>query len=151
MGFIKDKRINRKLPLSVQEKLLNKHYPESLVKRNKEHYLNWIGKFKPTAISQVYTVLVRLQNNDLGVFVISPKKLKLFKNEKYLPHVYSTPKQKLCLFFGKREWNRSMLISDTIIPWISDWLYYYELWLITGEWLGGGTVHDVENKINTEN
>ena len=34
--------------------------------------------------------------------------------------------------------NRKDLISDTIIPWVADWLLYYELWLATGEWLGGG-------------
>jgi hypothetical protein len=31
-----------------------------------------------------------------------------------------------------------MNISDTIIPWISEWLYYFEFWCITGEWYGGG-------------
>lgn len=34
--------------------------------------------------------------------------------------------------------DRKDLISDTIIPWVADWLLYYELWLATGEWLGGG-------------
>lgn len=34
--------------------------------------------------------------------------------------------------------HRKDLISDTIIPWVADWLLYYELWLATGEWLGGG-------------
>jgi hypothetical protein len=31
-----------------------------------------------------------------------------------------------------------MLYTETIVPWISEWLMYYELWLSTGEWLGGG-------------
>jgi hypothetical protein len=30
-----------------------------------------------------------------------------------------------------------MSIAD-IIGWIALWLYYYEVWLITGNWLGGG-------------
>ena len=81
------------------------------------------------------------------MFVVNPKKLKFYRNKKQLPHVYSTSKQRLCLFFPNgKEWNRSHLISETIIPWASEWLYYYELWLITGEWLGGGTEHSVENK-----
>jgi hypothetical protein len=33
-----------------------------------------------------------------------------------------------------------MPIADTIIPWTSEWLFFYELWLASGEWHGGG--HD---------
>jgi len=33
-----------------------------------------------------------------------------------------------------------MAIADTIIAWASEWLFFYELWLATGEWHGGG--HD---------
>lgn len=29
-----------------------------------------------------------------------------------------------------------MLIAKTILPWTALWLYYYELWLDTGKWLG---------------
>lgn len=29
-------------------------------------------------------------------------------------------------------------ISRTIIPWAIEWLYYYEIWCVTGEWQGGG-------------
>ena len=43
----------------------------------------------------------------------------------------------LCLYYPC-EWNSTMNISDTIIPWISEWLYYFEFWCITGEWHGGG-------------
>ena len=43
----------------------------------------------------------------------------------------------LCLYYPS-EWNSTMNISDTIIPWISEWLYYFEFWCITGEWYGGG-------------
>lgn len=60
-----------------------------------------------------------------------------------IPHTYSINKKKnrveLCLFYPrKNEWKSSDLIADTIIPWISEWLFYYEIWLITGTWEGGG-------------
>lgn len=45
----------------------------------------------------------------------------------------------LCLFYPKRkEWQRYMYIADTIVPWAIEWIYYYEMWRITGEWYGGG-------------
>ena len=31
-----------------------------------------------------------------------------------------------------------MLIAETIVPWASEWLFYYEIWKGTGEWYGGG-------------
>lgn len=31
-----------------------------------------------------------------------------------------------------------MLIANTIVPWTSEWLFYYEIWLATGQWHGGG-------------
>jgi hypothetical protein len=45
----------------------------------------------------------------------------------------------LCLFLGNREWHVSIPIADTLVPWASEWLLFYELWLATGgPWLGEG-------------
>ena len=30
------------------------------------------------------------------------------------------------------------VISETIMPWLALWLFHYEAWHATGEWLGGG-------------
>lgn len=49
----------------------------------------------------------------------------------------------LCLHLNG-EWDSTMLISETIIPWTAEWLLHYELWLATGEWHGGG--HEVAPK-----
>lgn len=57
-----------------------------------------------------------------------------------LPHVYWRGDEPgLCLFDPlQKEWNASMAISRTTIPWTIDWLYFYEIWSMTGKWLGGG-------------
>jgi hypothetical protein len=34
-----------------------------------------------------------------------------------------------------------MLLATSIVPWLLAWLIDYELWLATGEWLGGGMPH----------
>lgn len=45
----------------------------------------------------------------------------------------------LCLYRpSKNEWDSPMSLADTVLPWTSLWLFYYEIWLATGEWLGGG-------------
>ena len=38
-----------------------------------------------------------------------------------------------------REWNWDQdYVADRIIPWTAEWLAFYEGWLATGEWKGGG-------------
>src|SRR5690606_39815126 len=61
--------------------------------------------------------------------------------KKLLPHVYSTPKQQLCLYYPKeKEWNTGMYYVHTLIPWACEWLCHYELWVSTGIWHGGGKI-----------
>ena len=45
--------------------------------------------------------------------------------------------QMLCLF-AKGDWTPQKYISETIVPWAAEWCYFYEVWLDTGEWHGGG-------------
>lgn len=43
----------------------------------------------------------------------------------------------LCLFDPDgREWEPTMLIADTTIPWAADWLKHYEFWHYDGIWRG---------------
>ena len=37
-----------------------------------------------------------------------------------------------------KEFSGEKFLSETIIPWAIEWLYYYEIWLVTGTWNGGG-------------
>jgi len=58
-----------------------------------------------------------------------------------IPHLWydeETPQNSgLCLFDPDgKEWDRTMLIADYTIPWACEWIKYYELWHLTGEWLG---------------
>jgi len=60
-----------------------------------------------------------------------------------LPHVYfEGPDYRLsplCLFDPTaKEWNPSMSIARTTVPWAARWLACYELWEATGRWHGGG-------------
>jgi hypothetical protein len=60
-----------------------------------------------------------------------------------IPHVYvskATPSMPyLCLFSPQlRQWDINDLIADTTIFWTDEWLYFYEGWLVTKKWHGGG-------------
>jgi hypothetical protein len=45
--------------------------------------------------------------------------------------------QDLCLH-KPDEWDSSMLLVETIIPWTTEWLAHYELWKRTHQWYGDG-------------
>lgn len=46
---------------------------------------------------------------------------------------------KLCLTRpSKYEWNRRIPLAESFIPWAAEWTEFYELWLLTGVWYGGG-------------
>lgn len=60
-----------------------------------------------------------------------------------IPHVYLskfTPSMPyLCLFSPSgREWDVTDLIANTTVFWAAEWLYFYEGWLVTKRWRGGG-------------
>lgn len=135
----------KKLSLAQQAFGLTRLYPdaECSVRRN---VLLWKGILVPTPLSNSYEVKISYQpGNSPKIYALSPR---LFVPAgKILPHVYDHEKQRLCLFYplGKPDWNASMCIAHTIVPWASEWFFYYELWLATGEWLGGG-VHTTAPK-----
>lgn len=60
-----------------------------------------------------------------------------------IPHIYANKTDSslpyLCLFDPTaREWDVGDLIADTTIFWAWEWLYFYDGWLVTKRWHGGG-------------
>lgn len=103
----------------------------------KRDVLVWEGELTPTPLSSTYAVKLRYSLKESPtVRVLSPA-LKIRGGEEEIPHLY--PDGSLCLYYGKeQEWKRTQFLADTILPWASEYLAHYELWLATGEWLGGG-------------
>lgn len=126
---------------SQQLRKIKTDFPDVQIVKNTWNSFKIIMEIQPTEISEKYRLtFIYEQNRWINVFVID-KKLNIAENRSKLPHVYDSIKQQLCLFSpSKKEWNGFNYIVDTIIPWASEWLYYYELWLPEGKWYGGG--HD---------
>lgn len=96
-----------------------------------------IMKIQPTQQSIIYDVKICCRVNDrkVKIFVINPQ-IKKTINPK-IPHMYRD--NSLCLYYFKyNEWSITDSWAETLIPWTSLWLFYYEIWNETGEWLGGG-------------
>lgn len=101
--------------------------------------LVWRYDAQPTPLSRIYTLEVVYQQGERpDVFVVEPDLTDLSGGRK-LPHVYQQKPTELCLYRPrKREWSTSMRIDQTIVPWAALWLFYFEEWLISGNWKGGG-------------
>jgi hypothetical protein len=90
----------------------------------------WRGSLQPRATSPAYRVGVSYRVGWIPeVRVLWPALAT------GAPHLYSDGT--LCLYWPKEwVWRSHELIAETIIPWTALWLFFYELWLDTGEWLG---------------
>lgn len=100
--------------------------------------LVWNYRDRPTPLSREYSMRVTFQRTETPkVFVMDPE-LSALAGGRPLPHVYHDP-LRLCLTLPvAREWTGTMRIDQTFVPWATIWLYYFEDWLITDEWKGGG-------------
>ena len=140
------KKERKWLTIAQQALFLRSASPNSKIyfKRGK---LIWTGEIRPTPLSSYYKVKIEYKPIERpNIVVLSP--LRCYK-DKPLPHVFEG--RKLCLFRYKyAEWNSTMRIDETIIPWISLWLFYYEVWLFTGEWHGGGE-HPINGEAKSKN
>lgn len=128
------------ISLAAQAGHLRKWFPDSRASIRRS-CLTWIGDLRPGALSQCYTVRLRYKlDQSLDVDLVQPALQE--RDGQRPPHLY--PKDRLCLYLpGMSEWTGEMLLADTIIPWTSEWLFHYEIWLATGEWCGGGEHPDL--------
>ena len=102
--------------------------------------LYWMAKVKPSPLSRVYNLEItyRLKESP-KVYVVGEGLCKL--DDPDFPHNYGIDylgnKVSICLCKAW-EFSSSQLLSTTMVVWAIEWLYYYEIWLFTGEWKGGG-------------
>lgn len=100
------------------------------------HDLVWRGELTPTGYSEGYEIVMthNLRKSPL-VYVIRPRLAAV--TGKPLPHVF--PLNTLCLHTLSQSLIASRLLADTLVPWTSEWLFFYELWRANGgTWLGEG-------------
>ena len=121
----------------------------SLIKGNgKVHrnILTWEFKAQPTPLSRKYLIRIIYDGRVPKVYVINPRITEI-ADGKRIPHLYDQKKQQLCLYYPKLgEWTVHRRISDTIIMWVFLWLYYFEIWVTTGRWEGGGKEPEPKKK-----
>lgn len=126
------------LTAAQQAAILKSVQPHSTVRFPSPGVLDWRAVVQPTPLSDWYKIKIVYHQDRTTlprVWVMDPA-LQL-RDGKLPPHLYR--EGNLCIFLpGANEWDSSKPIALTILSWTSLWLYFYELWLATGQWYGGG-------------
>jgi len=102
------------------------------------HGLIWNYEERPSALSREYTTQITFKKGDVPKVFIKHPNLELLAEGRPIPHLYRNP-TRLCLYLpNSGEWVGSMRIDLTFVPWTATWLYYFEEWLASDDWKGGG-------------
>jgi hypothetical protein len=96
--------------------------------------LVWTGRLRPSAASETYLVRVEYEVGRTPKVTVLEPDLRDDDIEA-LPHVYAG--DVLCLHYPG-QWRDDDLITETILPWTSEWLLHFEFFKIDGIWHGGG-------------
>jgi hypothetical protein len=128
-------RAPRAIPLIHQRLALARRYPGSKVTLTR-HELVWSGRLSPSEFSETYEVVISHNLHSSPLVYVARPRLEVVTGKR-LPHVF--PLNTLCLHTLSPSWIASRLVANTLVPWASEWLFFYELWLATGgEWSGEG-------------
>lgn len=114
------------LSLPLQACLLRHKYQESKVSVKKGK-LVWEGNLKPLSLSREYKVQLICERRDNPKVFLKGSNIKGIERVDF-PHHYKKTKHGvlLCLNYPA-EFNYSMKLTDTIIPWTLEWLCFYEI------------------------
>jgi len=101
--------------------------------------LGWRCQLSPTPLSRVYSVRIEYGRGRPPDVIVENPDLRVVAEGRPISHVYSENPMNLCLYRpGRGQWAPWMLLDRTIVPWTVVWLYFFEEWLRSGEWRGGG-------------
>lgn len=137
-NHIKRKRFR----LPVQMFILCRTFPTSrgrLCGKGK-NLLVWENRIQPTVMSKAYDVYITYRVGRAPQVWVWGEQIEKLEAPDF-PHYYDKDSKKkkvrICLY-RYQEFSSYKLLANTIVPWTAEWLYFYEIWLATGEWCGGG-------------
>lgn len=92
------------------------------------------GQVQPTPINSSYRVRIEYAIPGRPRVWVEEPKLRRRTIEERIPHTFADDCP--CLF--RSDYRSDIPLATTIVPWLYYWLFFYESWLVTGVWQGGG-------------
>jgi hypothetical protein len=131
--------------LGAQRAKMERHWPLFRFEQLKGSMVRWIGKMR--GFQKWYLIAVYWDaegpERPHVILIDPPLRPRAGRRVEEIPHLMFHSKDPelsaLCLFDPEgREWSNKLLIADTTMRWVAEWLMYYELWHFDGIWRGGG-------------
>jgi hypothetical protein len=96
------------------------------------------GYLQPLDYIEPYQIeIIQIAGKTPKVFIKYPK---IEINPKI--HIYR--EGNLCLFYPPDlNWKANTSVAKYTIPWINEWIIYYEIYKISGKWEGPAAPHDL--------
>jgi hypothetical protein len=139
--YIPRTRHNPGKHLALQCEHMRKHFP-CFTCSLRHGLLECFGEITPSEECDTYRIRIRLPRGGTPkVRVLNPK---IQPGAKI--HTYANGD--LCLFDHREQpWMEGDNLHEKIVPWTSEWLVYYELYQLTGQWLGPEAPHGDTPKV----
>lgn len=122
--------------LRRQANLVRVHFP-GFTSEVEDGVLVARGRLRPCELCEEYLVgLAYAPGVRPIVRVLDPEPVQRAHGQRN-PHLNGDGT--ICLYDpDAEEWDDRQPLALTILPWTAEWLLFYEWWLATGEWHGGG-------------
>ncbi|WP_448659200.1 hypothetical protein ACPVPU_01720 [Sphingomonas sp. CJ99] len=141
---------------AMQVEAMRAHFPSLRLIVNQAGISIWEGELQP--LSSPYTIRVIDQRGVDDGEIIMPYRPPVVRvrapqlsrrssePHRMVPHLYGPHDDPLgahlCLYYPDgTEWTRQSLLAETILPWTAEWLFFYEMWHVTGTWGGAEAPH----------
>jgi hypothetical protein len=119
----------------IQKALIEKHFPCFQCQLS-HRLLSCDGIITPSEGCDTYRVSISYEQG--GVPRVRIKEPRIAVS----PRIHMYRDGTLCLYQPAEDpWNALDNIHEKIIPWTAEWLVFYELYLLCGEWLGPEAPH----------
>lgn len=126
----------------AQLRAMAEQWPDFGGTKRPDGTLVWIGRLRPKAQFYKVSIIWKPSAMPLPYVMVNDPTLQprpggTFAEVPHLIFFKEKPEYSgLCLFDPDGgEWSASDLIATTTVPWTAEWVAYYELWHLTGEWL----------------
>lgn len=130
----------RRLSLAQQACILKQRHPESVCRIRQGSLYCRIDELRAYDCSHHYSLeIIKYPGRPVEIW-LSGNVLRKCADLKMIPHIYdfNEANHKVMLCLSYKDWQPSQAYTDTFIPWAMEWIFYFEVWLYTGEWSGGG-------------
>jgi hypothetical protein len=134
-------RIGRRKPLTAAQQFVNlRGNPISRGRGQlRAGLLTWRYVATPSPLSRDYDVRIDFKQGGRPQIFVETPDLRALAGRRRIPHLYQQKPPRLCLYLPQtNEWQLWMRLDQTIVPWAALWLFYFEEWLVSDDWKGGG-------------